>query len=629
MREIGRGTSSVVYEVIEPPPMERRLAAKVLRADQDFGAAGARRFELEQRALASLEHPSIVAPVGSGVLDDGRPYFVMRLVEGASITRWAADNMVPLEARLRLFVELCDAVHHAHRAGVHHRDLKPGHAIVEARDGRDQIAVIDFGIAAFRDAPPHLAGLTSRGEVLGSIAYMAPERFGHGPVDQRADVFALGAILIALVCGRDLEDGGGSALAIAGARARGEVPSLTSLMPGVNGDLASIAAKATSPLPDDRYDTAAALGEDVGRFLDRLPVHARRASVARRVGMWCRRQPWAAARLGALLVLVTAASAALLGWQQRSAADRAAARETATFLSTDLIPRLEATLGATPVLLDAIEVAHGQLDSLEARYPNDPALLRARADLLLAQGGVELSRRDPSVAGQTFRRAEAILRAANARPGHVAQRRLAFAIVRHGDACRALGRTSDALTRYLEAHDLLTDAVRRAPTSRDALDDLVWSLERLAHAYKQAGQPATAEAYRQEQGRRSSELLQLDPSDPRGIHARLAWVLEAGESALDMSSPGGAAELATEAVDLAERLVQADPSQLWYQRRLVRANVLMARSSLRAGDYGRAGVAAATAREVASRNLARDPSHADLRIDYAASMGLDIQALLY
>jgi serine/threonine protein kinase len=255
--EIGRGGMGVVYRAVDRE-LARDVAIKVLNA----GAPGmAERLRQEARILGRLEHPGILPIHDIGTLADGRVFYVMKLVRGERLDRVAARDVSAAE-RLRIVDRLCDAVAFAHAHGVIHRDLKPENVMIGAFG---EVLVLDWGVAKVRgDRQPVVAGLsnsvgTQHGTVLGTPGYMAPEQAaGDSHVDQRADVYAIGAIL-------------------------------TFLLPEAPRAVKAIAARACQAEPDRRYASVAALAADVKRYAVGLPVDAYREGLLERTRRVARR----------------------------------------------------------------------------------------------------------------------------------------------------------------------------------------------------------------------------------------------------------------------------------------------------------------------------------------------------
>jgi serine/threonine protein kinase len=269
---VGQGGMGIVYRARDLA-LERDVALKVLRPELS-GPEAAARLEREARILARLEHPGIVPVHDAGTLADGRIFYVMKLVLGERLQELA--ERAPLSEVLRVFLRVCETVGFAHARGVVHRDLKPSNIMV---GGFGEVLVLDWGIARVLGVPAEATAAdsagaaeaasgtdTAPGTVLGTPGFMAPEQ-AEGRLDQvdaRTDVFALGAILRALLAG-------------------GTVPR------AVPRPLGSIWARAMAPRPEDRYPTAAALAADVTRFLDGEPVEAHRESLGERAGRLFRR----------------------------------------------------------------------------------------------------------------------------------------------------------------------------------------------------------------------------------------------------------------------------------------------------------------------------------------------------
>ena len=239
--EIGRGGMGVVYEA-EDLELGRRVALKVIRRPE-IAEDAAGRLRGEAQVIARLEHPGIVPVHDLGSLPDGRVFYTMKLVRGKRLDQ---DLPVSEADRLRLFLRLCDAVSFAHANGVLHRDLKPENIMLGAFG---EVLVMDWGLAKLLDDRAAGAG----GSVAGTPGFMAPEQERPGAaVDHRADIFSLGRILAMML---------------------GDRPSKAAR---------AICEKASAASPGDRYASVAELSADVTRYLDRLPVTARRESIAER-----------------------------------------------------------------------------------------------------------------------------------------------------------------------------------------------------------------------------------------------------------------------------------------------------------------------------------------------------------
>jgi serine/threonine protein kinase len=308
LRELGTGGMGTVFEAEQEHP-NRRVALKVLRAGVATEAV-VRRFRQEVETLGRLHHPGIAQIHEAGVeaadgAGPGVPWFSMELVAGATLAAHAVEHRLPVRARVELFVKVCDAVHHAHEQGVIHRDLKPSNVLVDA-DGQPK--VLDFGVARVLDADGSFSTMhTGAGEMLGTLAYMSPEqaRGDSARIDRRSDVYALGVVLYELLSARLPYPIQGTPLPRAIRIIEEEEPTrLTSHDRALPRDLETIVLKALEKDPARRYDRAAALAEDLRRFLRDEPIHARPASTRDQIVKFARRHRAAVAGIVAVFVVL-------------------------------------------------------------------------------------------------------------------------------------------------------------------------------------------------------------------------------------------------------------------------------------------------------------------------------------
>ena len=204
IEKLGEGGCGVVYLAEQLEPVNRRVALKVIKLGMDTREVIAR-FEAERQALARMDHPSIAHVFDAGTTAAGRPYFVMELVTGQPITSFCDAERLTTEERIALFIQVCQAVQHAHHKGVIHRDLKPSNILVARQDGHPVPKVIDFGIAkATEGRLTHDTFLTLFEHFIGTPTYMSPEQAGLGQldIDTRSDVYSLGVLLYELLAGR-------------------------------------------------------------------------------------------------------------------------------------------------------------------------------------------------------------------------------------------------------------------------------------------------------------------------------------------------------------------------------------------------------------------------------------------
>jgi serine/threonine protein kinase len=279
---LGEGGMGVVYHAEQEEPVRREVALKLMRSAVDSSATLAR-FETERQVLARMDHPNIARLLDAAATRDGHPYFVMELVRGIRITDYCRERSVGGRGRLRLFLDVCRAVRHAHRCGVIHRDLKPSNILVTEAHGEPVPKVIDFSIAkALGDDGFGTEARTRTGQIVGTLEYMSPEQ-ARGVVhalDTRADVYALGVILYELLVDRLPHELADQPLHEAVRRIVDEPPrplrrGTTTATGRVDAELDTVVRKCLEKDPERRYDSAAELCEDLERYLASRPILAR------------------------------------------------------------------------------------------------------------------------------------------------------------------------------------------------------------------------------------------------------------------------------------------------------------------------------------------------------------------
>jgi serine/threonine-protein kinase len=341
VREIGRGGIGAVYLAERfVDGVTLRSAIKIL-APHAVDPLFVERFYREQQNLAALDHPNITRLLDAGWNESGQPYLVMEYVEGTHLDAYCDARTLPIDARLRLFLQICDAVSNAHRNLIVHLDLKPSNVLVSTAE---LVKLLDFGtskLIRLDDSP------TST--IMATPAYASPEQLLNEPVSTASDVYGLGAILFELLAGRAPFGKSSAAARIEAAAREVEPEAITKavtlaaaqhrgltegrLRQVLRGDLAAIVAACLRSRPRDRYSSVEALGQEIRRYLGCQPVLARRQTLLYTTGKFFRRHRLPVA-VGCAVALTVAVSVAYAWSQQRQAlreAERAVRMQTFLF----------------------------------------------------------------------------------------------------------------------------------------------------------------------------------------------------------------------------------------------------------------------------------------------------------
>lgn len=365
------GMGSVFLAVRDDDTYCKTVAVKIVRGavlDREL----ARRFENERRILAQLEHPNIARLLDGGTTDEGVPYFVMEYVDGVPIDRYCV-SLSPRE-RLRLFVSVCGAVQSAHQNLIVHRDLKPSNILVTT-DGTPKL--LDFGIAKLlADGEVAVTRTVAELRIL-TPEYASPEQIAGGAISTRSDVFSLGVVLCEILTGKR-----------AARRQPRPYPLNRGTQPGLDSDLSTIVRQAMQEDPARRYQSIQHFADDIGRYLDGLPVTARRDSFSYRTGKFIRRNKTAVA--AAVVIVSTLVAGIIATTEQARIARRQgelaqhrfdAVRRMANsllFEMHDSMQRLPGSLVARQLL---VHRAYEYLNQLQLEAGDDQAV---RADLATA-----------------------------------------------------------------------------------------------------------------------------------------------------------------------------------------------------------------------------------------------------
>jgi eukaryotic-like serine/threonine-protein kinase len=641
LEEIGTGGMGKVYRAARTDEeFEQIVAIKLVRAGQ-----GSRfvlnRLRSERQILASLDHPNITRLLDGGRTADGLPYLVMEFVDGQPIHEYCAARELDIASRLRLFIEVCSAVHYAHQHLIIHRDIKPGNILITP-DAAPKL--LDFGIAKILDtggAPVRGLATVSMVRLL-TPAYASPEQLKGDVITTASDIYSLGVVLYELLTGLgphaifacpENQTMRPSTLVRRGPQPGGRaIPMVrAALARRLTGDLDNIVLKAMHPDPARRYSSAEQLASDLRAHLLHRPVIARRDTLGYRVSTFIARHRAAVACVAALSLAL--AGSAALAWNEARIAQTERARAERRFndvrrlaksLMSDLYPSVQDLPGSTPARQLIVARALEYLDSLSRDVGGDAPLERELAAAYSLLGDVQgngyyANLGNPNAALESYRKALAIRQGlAAAAPGNAsAARELAASYRQIGVALAGLRDFADALTNYRAAAQQFEQAVAHTTDAR-LIDALAGEWYYLSDTAVEAGRLEEAEASIRRAMAIRSTIVAADPqvrldvlTHSAGDHAVAARILE------HRGRLGEAREEAQRSCDILSRLVAENPNNHTLRTFLGVATMLRARIDAEAGRTSDALASYRGALSQVEAVLAADPANARARYHVA------------
>lgn len=616
LKRIGEGGMGEVWLAEQHKPVKRQIALKVIKSGINCQST-LLRFEVERQALALMSHPNIARILDAGATPDGQPYFAMELVSGVPLTEYCDKNCLGIDDRLKLFVDVCQGVQHAHQKGVIHRDLKPGNILVEAVDGKPTVKVIDFGLAKALDTTESLSEeslFTVVGQILGTLKYMSPEQasLDSADIDTRADVYALGVILHELLTGFTPLDGFGGEKAVLkildliresepvrpslrlNETTDEEIASITrnrkisssSLYRVLAGDLDWIVMKALDKDRSRRYDSASGLAEDIQRFLQNEPVVARPPTFGYQISKFVRKNQTAVIGAGLFsLALVVGLLGTTWGFYEasQSAVAERSAKLDAQQRESEAIEQRKRAEASEQEAIDAVE-KFGSIVAENLELRNNTGLRELRNTLLSEPIRFFKNLRQQMVS--------------DGQPRPESLKRLAAVAFSLGELTTEIGDQEDALDSFQQSLRIRNELLQLNPESVDAMLQHGNSLLAVGALKRELGMLDEA----RELADHAIELLQRAEkmsSGSQAVRSNLASSLNLRAVIFNqLGDPAQAIDAHREAVELQLAMIAKQPNNIEFQRDL-------------AGSYSNLGLCQKT---LGKNELALDSYQNALRI---------------
>ena len=415
LKQLGEGGMGVVYLAEQEQLIRRRVALKIIKPGMDSKRVLAR-FEAERQALALLDHPNIAQVYDAGTADSGRPYFVMEYVKGTPITGFCDRHTLSIEERLRLFQQVCQAVHHAHQKGIIHRDIEPSNILVSSENDQIIPKIIDFGVAKAISQPlTERTLITEESQLLGTPEYMSPEQveFANEDIDTRSDIYSLGVLLYELLTGvlpfdsETLRQGGmenirkmirendprtpSTRLTRLGDKAteiaQNRRMEIHTLAKHLRRELEWIPLKAMRKERSQRYRSASELSDDIDNYLKGAPLMAGPPTAGYRLKKFIRRHKALVGGVAAVLIVSVIGSGVSTYFALGQAKARAEAEAVSNFLQNDLLGGLSQASWDGERIHDALKEAASMVGTRFADQPLVEAKICENLGILFSGAG--------------------------------------------------------------------------------------------------------------------------------------------------------------------------------------------------------------------------------------------------
>jgi serine/threonine protein kinase/tetratricopeptide (TPR) repeat protein len=500
LKQLGEGGMGMVYLAEQEQLIRRRVALKIIKPGMDSKRVLAR-FEAERQALALLDHPNIAQVYDAGTADSGRPYFVMEYVKGTPITEFCDRHTLSIEQRLRLFQQVCQAVHHAHQKGIIHRDIKPSNILVTSENDQVIPKIIDFGVAKAVVQPlTERTLITEDSQLLGTPEYMSPEQveFANEDIDTRSDIYSLGVLLYELLTGvlpfdsETLRKGGmenirkmiretdprtpSTRLTRLGDKAteiaQNRRMEIRTLAKHLRNELEWIPLKAMRKERSERYKSASELSDDIDNFLKGAPLMAGPLTAGYRLKKFIRRHKALVGGITAVLIVSIIGTIVSVSFALGQARALAKAELIAHYLEHDVLNAFARQRAREVTAHDILQIMSENLEVKFKDYPLVEASIRDSLGFIYNWG-----LNDYKVAEMHMERARRLYR------DHLGEER----------SSNTLGSIYNRLGKYKEAEAVYNRRLDSARSrGRDELD-LTFSKCNLACVYYNQGRYKEAE----------------------------------------------------------------------------------------------------------------------------------------